>query len=326
MRAMAIVLVVIGHVIGGLAPLESTSPGDQQTMNQIYRFIYTFHMPAFWFLAGLFAVPSLLKSKTGPFVFQKVCTLLYPYIVWGMITWLCHAVMQRYTNSSFNPRVPYLLLIDPAAGPWFLYTLFQLMVILALVGRTLLGRIVMVLIFAVLHVLQSFIRLESVPNLFQVLAHHGLWFALGVLAYKIVRGTPSIPTATALFLGPALLLLTSSVGWLVAPSVLQSIVMAVSGTGGLFFLSVAVSRFTSWRPLLAVGQSTLEIFVLHGILTVGLRIVLVKFLKLTNPWILAVLLTTVGVAVPTVIAMASRKRMLAWMFRVVLKNKASADS
>ena len=46
--------------------------------------LYTFHMPLFFFLAGL-NVPHSLRRGTGPFLSSKVWTLAYPYVLWSLI-------------------------------------------------------------------------------------------------------------------------------------------------------------------------------------------------------------------------------------------------
>ena len=46
LKGLAIILVVMGHILGFRQPEDGTEDG-------IHTFIYTFHMPLFMFLSGL---------------------------------------------------------------------------------------------------------------------------------------------------------------------------------------------------------------------------------------------------------------------------------
>src|ERR1700679_1437490 len=48
-----------------------------------YDFIYSFHMPVFFFAAGLFVMGSLERRGVRKFTLEKVKTLLYPYLLWA---------------------------------------------------------------------------------------------------------------------------------------------------------------------------------------------------------------------------------------------------
>ncbi|HBP24176.1 MAG TPA: hypothetical protein DD632_01615, partial [Oribacterium sp.] len=64
MKGVLILLVVIGHM---LLPIQGTTRG----VTNLFYLIYTFHMPAFVFLSGLFAqhiythVPKAVQGPAG---------------------------------------------------------------------------------------------------------------------------------------------------------------------------------------------------------------------------------------------------------------------
>ncbi|WP_082232591.1 acyltransferase family protein [Halobacillus massiliensis] len=104
-KVLLIFLVVFGHMI---QPTISGSDG----MNTLYMWIYTFHMPAFIFLAGFFAKGSgnknyilkLAKKLILPYlIFQTIYTLFFLFI--GKSEWL---------NAPFTPHW----------SLWFLFSLF----------------------------------------------------------------------------------------------------------------------------------------------------------------------------------------------------------
>lgn len=105
-KAIAIFLVVFGHVV------------DTETMSK--AFIYTFHMPAFFYLSGLVLKERKdfnLKAR----VLNKFYTIMVPYCLWGII----------YTRLSFKNWL-YLLYgtretlskAEALTSLWFLPVLF----------------------------------------------------------------------------------------------------------------------------------------------------------------------------------------------------------
>src|SRR5580692_5056972 len=77
-KGIAIILVAYGHTSQGMMHRGWwTSPGA------IFSdaFIYSFHMPAFFFIGGLFVMGSITKRGNLRFTVDKLKTILYPYIL-----------------------------------------------------------------------------------------------------------------------------------------------------------------------------------------------------------------------------------------------------
>ena len=117
-KGIGILLVVYAHVARGLV---SASIGlDDPVWRTIDSVIYTFHMPLFFFLSGLFFYGSLQKRGAQALVLTKVDTILYPYIVWSLLQGTAEVLLSRYTNGNVGlARV--LNLLEPRAQFWFLY-------------------------------------------------------------------------------------------------------------------------------------------------------------------------------------------------------------
>lgn len=128
-RGLAIVLVVFGHVgrgldHRGLMHFEGTF---------IDRWIYAFHMPAFFFAAGLFAARSLHRGRRA-FAVEKSRTVLWPYFVWSMIYIVSLRFAGGVSNTAFDPMMFARLPYEPVGNYWFLYVLFVIQFIYALVA------------------------------------------------------------------------------------------------------------------------------------------------------------------------------------------------
>lgn len=111
-KAVTIFLVILGHTTGNLeTPLYR-------------RILYSFHMPLFFFLAGLSIRPAPVKGWHGWQVFlrKNILALVVPYLIWGLI----------YAPFSFD-RFPKLFYASWAAlgamgtltSLWYLSALFS---------------------------------------------------------------------------------------------------------------------------------------------------------------------------------------------------------
>lgn len=115
-KGVAIILVVMGHLVQNNL---TGKPADT-----IFNFIYSFHMPLFFFLSGY--VVSLKKSEISisnapHFILRKIQTLVIPFIFAGIIFFplLCESKSLMDLPNIFVRRM-----IDPLSSFWFLPVLF----------------------------------------------------------------------------------------------------------------------------------------------------------------------------------------------------------
>ncbi|HFZ2131086.1 TPA: acyltransferase family protein, partial [Klebsiella pneumoniae] len=121
-KGFGIVLVVYGHISRGL--YNSGIISDTKWFHFIDSLIYSFHMPLFFFLSGLFLMKSLQVRGLPYFIFNKVDTILYPYLIWSVIQGLTEFLLSKYTNGNVRLSDVFALLWHPRAQFWFLYSLF----------------------------------------------------------------------------------------------------------------------------------------------------------------------------------------------------------
>ena len=157
-KGLLILLVVVGHVVGGAAHL--TTGISQEVLEGVYRVIYLFHMPAFFALAG-----SCWKTDSGGwlnFLKKKVQRLLIPYAIFCIISAIIYMVFQQRVLSEVGSGVgghyatmggepwwqPFLSLLHGGGWPagqgfrantalWFLPCLFSVEVIYCAIDRML---------------------------------------------------------------------------------------------------------------------------------------------------------------------------------------------
>ena len=98
---------------------------NSEIMTTLYRFVYTFHMPLFFFLAGI--VAPLGKTDKWGQTKSKIERLMISYFVWAIIYWPLKIVFVDLARN--NTRIPWWSLLlgnNPDGELWFLYVLFVL--------------------------------------------------------------------------------------------------------------------------------------------------------------------------------------------------------
>ncbi|XQY93171.1 acyltransferase family protein [Metabacillus sp. HB246100] len=101
-----ILLVVFGHLIRPLIE-------ENETIMTIYKFVYTFHMPAFILISGYFA--KGIKQKG--YVHKVAKKLILPYLIFQGIYSVYYFFIENKNRFIIDP-------LDPHWSLWFLLSLF----------------------------------------------------------------------------------------------------------------------------------------------------------------------------------------------------------
>ncbi|WP_270573899.1 acyltransferase family protein [Bacillus glycinifermentans] len=105
-KFLLIFLVVFGHIIRSYI-------NDNDVLLHIYKFIYTFHMPAFILISGYFA-----KGFNRPGYVKKIAVkLIVPYLIFQGIYTVFYSFIDDQSLTAFNP-------FEPQWSLWFLLSLF----------------------------------------------------------------------------------------------------------------------------------------------------------------------------------------------------------
>lgn len=101
--------------------------------------VYAFHMPFFFFIAGIFFHDSLIRRPVLAFVQLRVTRLVWPLILWTWIFFLFKAAAGELANTPVSWDEFPLLPVPPVEQFWFLWALF-LIQMAALCARPVLSR------------------------------------------------------------------------------------------------------------------------------------------------------------------------------------------
>jgi fucose 4-O-acetylase-like acetyltransferase len=266
-KGMAIVLVVYGHVAQGVAHRgwwNSPAYAFQE------RFIYSFHMAAFFFASGLFVAGSIARSGAGQFVVQRLRTVLWPYLA-------CVAAYSTESvfgaNAAARNDFVHSILIPALTGEasWFLPTLF-LCLLLAVLTQQLPAWLRFALATA-LNLLWPATGIRIVDSA----AHYFVFLAAGEWVNRRVEGIVSIPRWAAMVGSLVAFGLVAFGNW--SPMSSARIVVILLGLGGtlaLFLLARATEGTAFDKAAVWCGEASLGIFVLHPLFQGATRLVLAR--------------------------------------------------
>lgn len=260
-KAFAIVLIVASHIQHRILKMELCSADGLYSF--VDAMLYSFHVPLFFFLSGLFFRPAFRKHGFKTFLANKVRTILYPFAVWSVLQTSVEIVLSRVQGDPL-PLIDLLrCLYYPRAHFWFLYALFFMSVGTALIHSICPRRSRLLLVPFALLVFFSSIFFDFGP--FADTAKYFIFFAAGVAAEGLgfiskIKDVGGRTLAFALVQFSVLEFVFIRYGW--HSEWYGHLLLAASG----IILAVAVAKAFSSRKLVFlgyVGAKTLPIYVAH---------------------------------------------------------------
>lgn len=311
-KAAAIVLIVASHVQHQLLKMGIGSEGG------IYHFLdsllYSFHVPLFFFLSGLFLRASLEKRGLKRLAAEKARTILYPFAVWSLLQTAIEIVLSRTGSEPLPWTELATCLYYPRAHFWFLYALFFMSVISAAVLW--LCRRFPYLWLSLMALALFFLSIRFAFGPFADLARNFIFFAGGMVAERFGM-TRKIRPARMLWLCFSVLqfvVLEYSficAGW--NSEWFGRMVLAASGIVFSVSLSRAVSKFdVGW--LRYIGAKSLPIYVAHVLAAYPLMWIVRKTTEWSGPLSYAAVGMIAGVLLPLLLDSIARRLGLAFLF------------
>ncbi|MEO8768982.1 MAG: acyltransferase [Ferruginibacter sp.] len=124
-RGISIILVTYRHCYESIEK-AGFHMKDYPFLEYINVFFFGFRMPLFFIASGIFVSGSLRKRGLPPYAKNRVQSILYPMLVWGILQISLQMLFSNYTNSDVGPISYLYLLINPRATGqfWYLNALF----------------------------------------------------------------------------------------------------------------------------------------------------------------------------------------------------------
>ncbi|MDT0508421.1 acyltransferase [Novosphingobium sp. MMS21-SN21R] len=312
-RGVGIMLVVIGHALGGL--IDSALGNDFWLGRALFFCIYTFHMPLFMMLSGLLVSARLDRSRKR-FRDRLWTGIAWPYFLWSAVQLTVILATGSLVNQPLGDYFATLATLPwhTVSQFWFLYVLFLLHV-LSMVALKPLGREGFLLLCLALKPLALILPM---PEVLRLAANHALFYGIGV--WLTPDGLKSLAVDRSRWFHLGLLgVATGLVGLALSAADTfdvtrqmvsakaaaiaylawryEALPAAIAGAVSMVALaSMPTARLGSVLALL--GRRSMAIFVLHIMAIAGVRIVLIKFFHVDQPWPIFAIACLAGLALP----------------------------
>src|SRR5699024_6926264 len=266
-KLFLIFFVVFGHMIQPFV-------NDSLNVGTFYTWLYTFHMPAFIFLAGFFA-----KGKSAPeFIINLANKLLIPYLIFQAIYTIYYFYIGKsgwLTDSIFYPHW----------SLWFLISLFSWHMLLIVYKKMhpAIGITLAISLGIIVGYFDPIGHLFSLSRTFVffpffLLGHYVSMEQIMWLKQKKVKiaalGTMAL-FAVAIYFLPDI-----NSGWLLASKSYSTLGMETYGSVARFMVYATAflmaASFLAWVPqrrfrFTKLGERTLYVYLLHGFIIQFLR-------------------------------------------------------
>ena len=322
LRGLAILLVVYRHVLLGLERADLTIPPALVNANMIF---YSFRMPLFFILSGIFINGSITRRPFKDLVYIKFENLLYPYLIWSFIQITLQIVLSRYTNADRTLRDYTFILYQPRALDqfWYLPALFNTTIVYLFIKVKLKAQPWMQLILgAALYFIAPLIH--NISMLSDWMEFY-IFFALGdAVSFLFFRDSTQ-----RFFKRPLTLLLVTPVFiatqiyYLSLPQANpgQFLAIALIGCFSMLVLSFRLQALGILRFLRILGFHSLFIYVMHVLVAAFVRAILMKYLGLHNPVLLLLCGIAAGVTIPVIVYNLLIKDNIFWFLFTLKRPK-----
>lgn len=307
-KGLAIVLVTYEHTAQGMFSRGWwTGPSRQFS----YSYVYSFHMPAFFFLAGLFVSGSIQRRGPTGFILEKMKTLLYLYLTWAILLLAIEPLISRFKNSSMPvhwANFP-VSLINGFAG-WFFPVLFLCLMLALLTSR----------IPAWLRLGLAVAAAVMMPaygyEVFYKTIWHFPFLAGGMVVGRAIFKVSVIPPLAAACGAVVVFALQAAVvhhygggaPWLV-------LILGFTGTGGLFLIARTLDHTSFGSAWAWVGRASLGIFLMAQFPQGATRELLLRVAHTHEFWLQLLLPTAASTLLPAILWHQQRRWHLGWLFR-----------
>ncbi len=317
-KGIGIILVVYGHVISGLSNagvLRTISVASKQALDLSVLSIYTFHMPLFFFIAGILFKDSKLKTDRQRLTFasKKIIGLMYPYLIWSVIFGIVMITFVGDTNTKLQwTDLPYQIVFDPKSHLWFLYALCLINLLMLGLKKFLPMSMIIGLFFAAQY------GTAWVSGIFNCVASLALYFVIGnAVAKDVLQPKWALKSRDYGWLGLiGFCLLT--VATLIVPldralSPMIANIFCILGILTIGLWSYGLSQAHQFRWIKTLGENSFYIYILHMLTWVFVRVILLKVFK-TDQFSIHFVLAMIAGLVPPIALGHLARRYAAWLF------------
>ena len=313
LRGIALILVVYRHVLIGIQRSVAAAQARGAHIPDVPRYLetanlifFSFRMPLFFILSGVFIGGTLAKRSLKQVIGIKFENLMYPYLIWVFFQVTLQIVLGSYTNSDRSLIDYTYILYHPRQLDqfWYLPALFNTSVIYILVKKYLQppvwGQYLIGLAF---YFLSPWLHPVSMISDWM---EFYIFFAIGDSIGRIFfqESTQRLLSNPWLLLGITPIFFLTQVYYLAhpqsEPGKVDFLFIALIGCTSMVILAFRMQQWNALRFLRVVGYHSLYIYVTHVFVAGLVRMSLTRFLHVHNPFALLITGIFFSVTIPII--------------------------
>lgn len=319
-KAIGIILVVYGHIARGIHSSDIAMPTHFFELTD--SIIYSFHMPLFFFLSGLFFYHSLSKRGGKKLVFSKIDTLFYPYIIWSILQGTIEVALSSYTNGDATFTEVFTLLWSPRAQFWFLYALFVIF-IFSTALFSLVSEKMALLVFLFSAILYIFPTLLPQGLIFTFITENLVFFTFGIVFTMYLKAeyfsSMKIALAAISIFALSQWLFHDYFSMIYTHKGILSLLLALISIITIVSISSLIAQ-KHYRFLAFIGASSMAIYLMHILAGSGTRVFLDKLANIDSFVIHLIVGCLVGVLAPLLVVKIIHQLKIPYVFSAPLST------
>lgn len=276
LKGIGIIAVYLGHSFN-----LPNLPGNNFLI-YIYRTVYSFHLPLFFLVSGFLSNNSKEIDFTK-FYKNKIKRLFIPYLFINFIDFIPRTLFPQLVNSEFE-GIKEVLFYGTKIS-WFVYTLFILFLIFPILEKYIFRKDKYYIFGIVLIILNTFkigtdIKFLSIGTIIYYLIYFYIGYQVkNIYKDKILNG---VFTKKVFFIGVSIIYLVFAWNYFYI-NLYTHIIFALIGS--LFYLNIFIrmnEKSKSYSLLKFCGSNSMTIYLIEGFITVVVRVILLKIVKLSE--------------------------------------------
>ncbi|MFM9909914.1 MAG: acyltransferase family protein [Chitinophagaceae bacterium] len=340
-RGISIILVCFRHIFGGVMTEEKVV-SNYPVLEYINIFFFSFRMPLFFIVSGIFFKLSLGKKGTGNFIKNRAQTILYPLIVWGAIHITIQLIFPSYVNANRQPYDYFKLLYQPRSVEqfWYLNALFFVSILYTLVNvYARLNSVRQLGLGILLYAIAGYLHMNSIELGFITdVFFFYFFYAVGDIASDFMLNPENYKKIasfkTLLFIIPffiviqhyfTVLNITNKNDYYVQNY--QPALFALAAlVGGSFVICVSflLQKLDKLRFLRVIGYHSLYIYVTNLMVTAATRVIMVRFFHINDVGLLLLAGTITGIVIPIVFYNIAVRMGAWWLYTLKKPSRESS--
>lgn len=317
-RGICIILVCYRHCFDGLR--EADLPvADYHLLEILNVCFYSFRMPLFFIVSGLFVSRSLQKKGLTDYIRGRFNIVFFPLIIWGSLQITLQLLLKNYVNAKPSPT-DYINLIIYPRNPsnnqqfWYLNALFFVGVFYAFFKVVLRFKLwQQVVLSFILYSVSGYMSYKSISfYIFPDIFHFYMYFCIGdIISAWIFKKE----TAAKILSAPWMIV--SGIFCIAMQTLFTSInlghnddnyinmhmpylFLPISLSGCAFMIQLAhlLEKKAVLKWLRVIGYHSLYIYLMHLMLIAGARVVLVRVLHIHNIPVIMLIAISLGIVIP----------------------------